>query len=374
MTAVPPSDDLARHPWERLASQYVDGLREGVAPPMEEFTARASDAHELRELLELATFRFQKLGDCRIIRELGRGGMGVVLEAEQESMHRRVAVKVLPWRFPKASRLRERFRHEACLAAKLRHTHIVPVYQFGEEDGWCYYVMHLVAGLGLDRMMSRQRRDDETFHSDEIRQRFETAPEAPAWSIRRDSWISIARIGAQVAEGLRYAHAEGVLHRDIKPSNLLLDVQRSVWIADFGLAQVHGPEMDQGDTDIVGTMRYVAPEQLAGHPDARSDVYSLGMTLYELCTLRPALDPRTRTDLMQQVRQFTPAAPHFVRERCPEELSNIIMRCIAKSPADRYQSAGDLLASLLQFGQRYRERSGKTNKSGHWWNWKSGGR
>lgn len=393
MTGVPPREEPGRHPWERLASQYLEGLREGGGPAIDDLAAHTTDAGELRELLELASaleglktkrewatirrsmpesFRFQKLGDCRILRELGRGGMGVVFEAEQESMHRRVAVKVLPWRFPKASRLRERFRHEACLAAKLRQTHIVPVYQFGEEDGWCYYVMHLVPGLGLDRVIARLRESDETFSSDDIRQRFPNAGDSPSWTLRRDAWIHIARMGAQVAEGLRYAHHEGVLHRDIKPSNLLLDLQRSVWIADFGLAQVHDPTMDAAETDIVGTMRYVAPEQLAGKPDARSDIYSLGMTLYELCTLRPALDPRTRTDLMQQVRQFTPAAPHFVRERCPEELSNIIMKAISKSPAERYQTAAELLSALLQFAQQYRERSGKSTKRRGWWGWLPG--
>jgi serine/threonine protein kinase len=391
MTTVPPHDDLVRHPWERLASQYLDGLRDGDGPAIDDLTAKATgDAGELRELLELAnaleglktrrewatirrsmpdSFRFQKLGDCRIIRELGRGGMGVVLEAEQESLHRRVAVKVLPWRFPKASRLRERFRHEACLAAKLRHTHVVPVYQFGEEDGWCYYVMHLVPGLGLDRVISRLRSTDEVFSSEEIRSRFTGFTDGPAWTLKREAWIQFARIGAQVADGLRYAHAAGVLHRDIKPSNLLLDVKKSVWIADFGLAQVHDPQLDPGDGDIVGTMRYVAPEQLAGRPDARSDLYSLGMTLYELCTLRPALDPRTRTDLVQQVKEFTPPAPHFVWERCPEELSAIIMRSIAKSPNDRYQSATEFLSALLQFAQRHRERSSSSPKRGRWWQW-----
>jgi eukaryotic-like serine/threonine-protein kinase len=393
MTAVPPHDDLVRHPWERLASQYIDGLRDGDGPALEDVTAKASgDADELRELLELATaleglkikrewatirksmpesFRFQKLGDCRIIRELGRGGMGVVLEAEQESLHRRVAVKVLPWRFPKASRLRERFRHEACLAAKLRHTHIVPVYQFGEEDGWCYYLMHLVPGVGLDRVITRMREPGDTFSSDEIRSRFSGIPESPPWTLRREAWIQFARIGMQVADGLRYAHDAGVLHRDIKPSNLLLDAKKSVWIADFGLAQAHDPQLEAGDGDIVGTMRYVAPEQLAGRPDARSDLYSLGMTLYELCTLRPAFDPRTRIDLVQQVKEVTPPPPHLVWERCPEELSAIIMRAIAKSPADRYQSAAELLNALLQFAQKHRERSGSSKRS-RWWRWLPG--
>lgn len=403
------SDDIYRHPWEKLASQYLDGLRQGAPPPLEEITADCpEDAAEVRELLQLVSamegwktrrelsamrqtmpdlFRFERLGDCRLIREIGRGGMGVVFEAEQESLRRRVAVKVLPWRFPQASRLRERFQHEAVLAGKLRHKHIVPVYQFGEQDGWCYYVMHLVPGVGLDRVIRRLSVPPHEFRASEVLAIFhrqtsrlpldaDDAPEprarrpwwrkwlakpetesgtAPSgWSLKRNAWLQFARLGQQVAEGLRYAHAEGILHRDIKPGNLLLDERRRLWIADFGLAQIDRQAEQPDAQNVAGTLRYVAPEQLAGLPDVRSDLYSLGMTLYELCTLQPAFDDRDRAQLIRSVRERTPQSPHALNAACPPELSRLVMRLIAKRPEDRFQTADELIAALSEF-QRQRD-------------------
>lgn len=392
------ADDAYRHPWELIASQYLDGLRDGETPSIDEMAAsHPDDARQIKEILHLVSamegwktrrelsamrqsmpesFRFERLGDCRILREIGRGGMGVVFEAFQQTMDRHVAVKVLPWRFPKSSRLRERFQHEACLAAKLRHKHIVPVYQFGEQDGWCYYVMHLVPGMGLDRVLTRLKQRPCQLTSDEISEGFQNIPRTPiggdakhtaaswwkwvtkprrqapsedGWVWKREAWSQIARFGLQVAEALRYAHASGILHRDIKPGNLILDGQKRLWVADFGLAQVDDGATERNSEQAAGTLRYTAPEQLAGIPDARSDLYSLGVTLYEMCTLQPAFPEKDRVKLVRHVREQTPRSPQNLNSRCPGALSQIIMQAIAKDPADRFQSASEFMTALLTF-------------------------
>jgi serine/threonine protein kinase len=397
------SDDVYRHPWELLASRYLDGLRDGSAPNIEELAAACpEDGRELQEMLQLVSamenwktrrelsamrqtmpesFRFERLGEYRIVRELGRGGMGVVFEALQESLQRRVALKLLPWRFPKASRLRERFLHEACLAGKLRHKHIVPVYEFGEQDGWCYYVMQLVPGVGLDKVIQRLAKPPHEFRAADVAAVFPTnsptaqsteqpaavtpvtswwtrwfrrparaAPESSGgWTIRREAWGQIARFGLQVADALKYAHSAGVLHRDIKPGNLLLDERKRLWIADFGLAQIEQRDAAPDAANVAGTLRYTPPEQLAGQPDGRSDLYALGMTLYELCALQPAFNETDKTRLIASVRERTPPSPQNLNGRCPAHLSQIIMQLIAKRPDDRFQSADDLMRALLEF-------------------------
>lgn len=408
----PSSDDVYRHPLEKIATDYLEGLREGQGPSIDDLAAQnPEDAREVRELLQLVSametwklrrelstmrqtmpeqFRFERLGDCRLIREIGRGGMGVVFEAQQESMNRRVAVKLLPWRFPKSSPLRERFQYEAHLAGKLRHKHIVPVYHFGEQDGWCYYVMHLVPGIGLDRVIRKLGSRPYRIHASEILSSFQqpaprtgsdgrrgqhrdgsqrswwqalwpfswsaTPDEPTGWTIKRENWTQIARFGLQVADGLRYAHEAGILHRDIKPGNLILDERKRLWIADFGLAQIdHREEQSNSDNDnIAGTLRYIAPEQLAGFPDARSDLYSLGITLYELCVLKPAFTELDRNGLTRAVRDVTPPSPQQLNSRCPPELSRIVMQSIAKNPDERFQSAGELMAALSNFLEQQR--------------------
>ncbi|MBI1345200.1 protein kinase [bacterium] len=420
-------DDVYRHPWEKLASQYLEDLREGKNPSIEDLVAQCpDDERQVREMLQLVAtmegwktrrefsamrqtmpdlFRFERLGDCQILREIGRGGMGVVFEADQHSMKRRVAVKVLPWRIPKSSRLRERFQREACLAAKLRHKHIVPVYQFGEEDGWCYFVMHLVEGIGLDRVIKYLREPPHEIGADEILEEFQrrtrraapisdTEIKVPArthrggwfpwfraappgtqtrradgsWVYPHEAWNHIAKFGMQLADALRYAHAAGILHRDIKPGNVILDHHRRLWLADFGLAQLHDREAQQDQESVAGTLRYTPPEQLAGSPDARSDLYSLGMTLYELCTLQPAYLDRDRATLIKKVREELPPSPRELNPRCPQELSDIVMRLIAKNPDRRYQSAADLMNALVQY-LRPEAPPAQTAPRRFWW-WK----
>jgi hypothetical protein len=269
----------------------------------------------------------ERMGEYRILRKIGAGGMGVVCEAVQESLGRHVALKVLPYNPLAWPVLLERFRREARAAAKLHHTNIVPVFGVGEQDGVHYFAMQFIYGQSLDRVISDLRLQNadlpqaKTVHEKE-RPPLATPDQQPVTQSAscklqsasteerpsgprgdRDSGLSsqpearyfrsVARLGVQVADALEYAHRHGVLHRDIKPSNLLLDSGGTVWVTDFGLAKADDADDLTSPGDVVGTLRYVAPERFEGLADARSDVYGLGATLYELLTLRPTLDNPT---------------------------------------------------------------------------------
>lgn len=391
---------------EIAATTFLEELRAGQRPSVENFARRYPErADEIRKVLPLvatmerwktnrellgarqsaaAALEFERLGDCRILREIGRGGMGVVYEAVQESNGRRVAVKVLPWRFPESSQWRQRFHSEARTTARLRHKHIVRVYGYGRQEGWCYYIMHLIEGLPLDRIIRLLKEPAGEVYAADIHRFF--APEGPpgqtavpgekgtgafsatesvhsgattdaekvpvpfsARVLRRDSWAQIAKIGMQAATALRYAHRKGTLHRDIKPANLLLDRHGSVWLADFGMASQMDALRPNVTDHFGGTLPYLAPEQIDGRVDERSDVYSLGATLYELCTLTPAFAAATRSQLLDLVYKGLPPPPRAVNRDVPAELERTILKAMAKDPARRFQSAGELLASLRQF-------------------------
>jgi len=262
-----------------------------------------------------------QLGDYRIIREVGRGGMGVVYEAEQISLGRRVALKVLPFAAVLDNRQLQRFKNEAQAAAQLHHTNILPVYGVGCERGVHFYAMQFVDGPTLADAI-RELRDGSGVND-------ESEPRAPAsgfsvaergvrdaeWGVQDDAgssaahafpltgalsilsadgstknpafFRSVATLGVQAAEALERAHARGIVHRDIKPSNLLIETQDNqthLWVTDFGLAKVL--EEVRGATTLVsGTPYYMSPEQVLGEKvDHRSDLYSLGVTLFELAT------------------------------------------------------------------------------------------
>jgi WD40 repeat protein len=165
----------------------------------------------------------------------------------------------------------------------------------------------------------------------------------------RAYWHSVAHIGVQAAEALGYAHAQGVLHRDIKPSNLLLDTQGNVWLTDFGLAKAAGSEDLTHSGDVVGTLRYLAPERFKGQADAGSDVYALGLTLYELLTLRPAFDETDRSKLVAQVMRAEPRPPRQIDAGVPRDLETIVLKALERDPARRYGSAQDLADDLRRF-------------------------
>ena len=336
------------------------------------------------------------LGDFRITREIGRGGMGVVYEAEQMSLGRQVALKVLTPDRHALDNPRARFVREARAAAGLHHTNIVPVLEVGEHDGILYYAMQLIQGRPLDRVLAdlrqqlgsetsggagverersdsrstdHQQADCDTAGHPSVEPSSHDVParpagaEHPAAALRtaspvgatllpdrdRESWRHVSRIGRQVAEALQYAHERGILHRDVKPANLLVDAQDHVWVTDFGLAKVEDSDLTHRN-DVVGTLRYLAPEALDGQTDGRSDVYSLGLTLYELLSFRSPYPARERSALLRQIRGAEIVPLSKIAPGVPHDLATIVSKAIQRDPRDRYQTAQQLADDLDRFG------------------------
>ncbi|CAA9429384.1 MAG: serine/threonine protein kinase [uncultured Phycisphaerae bacterium] len=452
---APDREDETTDPRVVAAMQeYLAVIEAGGYPNRREFVARYSDvADELSECLQVLAFihsaapgitagaaapdapddidpgaqrrpradaelaTAQPLGDFKLVREVGRGGMGVVYEAVQLSLGRRVAVKVLPLAGALDPRQLQRFRNEAQAAAQLHHAHVVPVYAVGCERSVHFYAMQFIDGRSLAEVIRELRRDRD--RARDSRGRGPAAPDlarlapprGPATGVangkeptppraggdssmgvngvsagaatrderlraaaadggsalasrpadnlsalrgaRKPSYFeAVARLGLQAAEGLDYAHQLGVVHRDIKPANLLLDVQGTLWITDFGLAQL---QADGGLTqpgDVLGTLRYMSPEQASGKAvvlDQRTDIYSLGLTLYEMLTLEQAIAGETREELLHQILNVDLPGARSVDRAVPPELETIVAKASAKEPAERYTTARALADDLRRF-------------------------
>lgn len=427
-----------RNPVEALAEEFIERQRSGESPTIDEYCERHPElADHIRQLFPalmmmedfgkddpLAVSQThmpsaiaqsdapQAIGDYLILREVGRGGMGVVYEAEQQSLSRRVALKVLPGQMLADSRQVLRFEREARSAARLHHTNIVPVFGVGNEDGNRYYVMQFIQGQALDEVLDELKRlqqerslaksgtasqqsaarsepqpaadvarslmtgdFSQTFvpESDSARSRLPSSSTSSASfssprvlsadsavmlggsansAVRHsdsDYWKSVARIGIQVGSALEYANTQGVLHRDIKPSNLMLDLQGRVWVTDFGLAKASDGENLTHTGDIIGTLRYMAPERFRGQCDLRSDLYSLGLTLFELIAFRPAFHESDRNKLIQQLTQDEAPPLRRIVPGISRDLDTIIHKATARDPADRYQDAAAFVADLELF-------------------------
>lgn len=269
------------------------------------------------------------LGGYRIEREVGRGGMGVVYAAKELSTGLRVALKVLPFASVLDPRRLQRFRNEANAVALLDHPHIVKIHGVGCERSVNYYAMQYIDGRTLVQVIQEHRLDDAD----------------------RD-FREIARQVKHVAEALQAAHEQGIVHRDIKPSNLMVDEQGKIWLTDFGLAM---KEDDQGVTmsgDLLGTLRYMSPEQALAQRvriDSRTDIYSLGVTLYEWLALRPAIQASERSEILRQVSFVEPTPLWQFNTQVPKALAVITARAMEKNPDDRYQTAAELAADLERF-------------------------
>jgi len=407
-----------------LADEFADRYRRGERPSLSEYTEKHPElAEQIQELFpalvameqfgtgaDQATGTFaagaaaahplpERLGDYRILREIARGGMGVVYEAVQESLGRHVALKVLPHHRMADPGQLERFKREARAAAMLHHTNIVPVFGVGEDEGMHFYAMQFIQGQGLDavlREVKRLRGGNPTAppsgsgHDSELAASVAiglvsgqlasgdaspagtiavqtSAPKSPSTepftpasgpsssssSILGQSgspyYRSVARIGVQAAEALAYAHHQKLLHRDIKPSNLLVDLQGTVWVTDFGLAKAEGTDALTHTGDIVGTLRYMAPERFQGQADARSDVYALGLTLYEMLTLEPAFAAEERARLITKILHEEPPNPRQLDLRIPRDLETIVLKAMAKERSGRYATASELSDELRRF-------------------------
>lgn len=324
------------------------------------------------------------LGDFRLQREIGRGGMGVVYEAEQLSVGRRVALKVLPFAAMLDKRQVTRFQNEARAAATLEHPNIVPVYFVGNERGVYYYAMRLIDGKNLAQILADLRNEPDNSvknsssnsllpksekhlsHKREI-----SVKELPSTvvSTRQDSTIfasgyntskkdyfdSVTKIAIQAAQALEFAHAHGILHRDIKPANIMLDELGDAWVTDFGLARIETDDDVTITGDVVGTLRYMSPEQALAKRaavDHRSDIYSLGSTLYELLTQCPAFNQDNRAKLLKQIAFEDPKSLMKIDSRIPRDLETIVLKAMQKNPDDRYHTAQQMAEDLQRFVDR----------------------
>ncbi len=292
------------------------------------------------------------LGDFKLLRRIGSGGMGVVYKAWQSSMDRAVALKVLPTGVAAETKTFLRFMREARTAGKLDHENIVPVHALGIDRHTPYYAMEYVEGETLAEILARATRGEargaarDAPNTDESAATLDPSEITPAYCLR------LAAAFAGVAEGLQYAHAKGVTHRDLKPSNLMLDRRGRLRILDFGLAHLEGQESLSMSADLVGTPLYMSPEQvrLRKTPiDHRTDIYSLGATLYEMLTRRPPFRGKNLQDTLSQVLGREPEPPRRIEPRVPQDLETIVLKCLAKEPAERYGSAEALAQDLRRF-------------------------
>jgi serine/threonine protein kinase/WD40 repeat protein len=552
------------NPFERIAAEFAERVRRGEHPSITEYIERYPElADDIRELFPMLAMVEQfkpeaheiaaattdphcpassdhpkQLGDYRILRYLGEGGMGVVYEAVRESLSNHVALKVMHSQYRGREKYLRLFRTEARSAARLHHTNIVSVFDYGVHDGTYYYAMQYIAGQSLDKILEDVRRlraekeqaspgsaptmpweprdisalAGKAFggagpEADPVRQvvtvgfltgAYEgdaqtlgpesSADAAPALSrsltggcqanaeladspvgrianpaygdnaARRASPLSqladfplaqvgigntcygddaaspaspsselavrragrigdpsysgrknrhagrddcredhhaerddydgassststlagktddryhreVARLGAQIADGLAYAHKRGVFHRDIKPSNLILDPMGNIWITDFGLAKFEDGEDVSQSRDAAGTLRYMAPERFRGLSDGRCDVYALGATLYEMLTLRPAFGASNPLELVHQIEQESPARPRQIDGRISRDLETIVLKALAKNPSDRFASAGEMAKDLRLYLENRPIKSRPVPFYHQFWRW-----
>jgi serine/threonine-protein kinase len=371
---VPRGTDHGRDELERLASALTDRVRAGESPDVTDLAEHEGSLHDrLRMLAPVVaalehwkiqkdaewderlpqTFPLRRLGDCRLVREIGRGGNGIVFEAVHGvTWFRTVAVKVSPWRTAAQGRQAQRFLEEAATLSRLQHRHIIPIYSFAIDRDYPYYVMRLAQGGSVDRVVAQ-------FHAQHAGS--QNAPSAPI-RLSRNSWRAFATIGLQVAEALAYAHSRGVVHGDVKPANVLLDAQGQVLVTDFGTLLPAEKDSPRG---LTGTYRYMAPERFEGVCDAKSDVYALGATLYELLVTTPAFDGDQPETLVNRIRRRDLIAPKLMRPDVPADLDAIVMKAMARDPAERYGSAAEMSMDLLNY-LNGRAVAARTQRSTGW--------
>lgn len=297
-----------------------------------------------------------RLGEFRLLRVIGRGGMGTVYEAEDRRTLRRVAVKILPPATANETN-QKRFQHEIRAAASLDHPHIVPIETVGQENDVHYFSMKLIEGGSLAEW-SESVIDVNTTAIRPIWHRERLGSTLPQGELttsyhangRDHRWI--AGLMLQAADALAYAHTQGIVHRDIKPANLLLEADRHLWVADFGLAYVPGVTRLTQSSAMVGTLRYMAPEQIDskfGAVDHRADQYGLGATFYELLAGRPIYPDNDRGSLITRILNDEPRHLRAIEPKIPRELETIVHKLLAKNPSKRYSSMSEVVADLQRF-------------------------
>lgn len=299
----------------------------------------------------------RRLGDFELLRVIGRGGMGIVYEAQQLSLRRRVALKLLPLISVLDARQIARFKNEAQAAANLQHPNIVPVHAVGNYQGVHYYAMRYIDGHPLDAIIAALRHKKlAAVQGGALAVENDASGDEPdlaaadQWSVP-PAYQAVLRIGIQAASALAAAHEDGIIHRDIKPSNLMLDKKGKLWITDFGLARRMTDHSLTATGDVMGTLRYMSPEQSKGQTalvDGRSDVYSLGATLYELLALEPAMTGESSPAMLRAIEQQMPISLKQHRPDVPRDLITVIEKAMAKQREERYLTAQDLADDLTR--------------------------
>jgi tetratricopeptide (TPR) repeat protein/serine/threonine protein kinase len=391
---------LARHP--QFAAELAEffGMRDQVdkvTVPLRQAVQGGGAPAGAAAFTDGKVAEIGQLGDFRIVRPVGRGGMGIVYEAEQLSLRRRVALKLLPFANALDRRQLQRFKNEAQAAGQLHHTNIVPVYWVGYECGVHFYAMQFIEGQSLAALIDNMRRWTDMqvgpggspgagaaparklagepgappadvasaglattgpYEASAADKQLSSVPTAAAFLSTERSNTSrpylrmVAHLGVQAAEALDHAHQLGIVHRDIKPANLLVDGQGHLWVTDFGLARLQSEASLTATGDLVGTVRYMSPEQALAKRlviDHRTDVYSLGATLYELLTLAPVCPGTDRQEVLRQIACEEPIAPRRLNKAVPPELEVIVLKALEKTPVERYGTAQEVADDLRRW-------------------------
>jgi serine/threonine protein kinase/Tfp pilus assembly protein PilF len=382
-------DDALESLIGQVADEFLRRRHQGENPDVEEYATRHPDAAPLLRNVLASLRLFDSaatpptaaagaalgetapvvLGGFRLLRELGRGGMGIVYEAEQVPLRRRVALKVLPAAASLDPRHLRRFQNEARAAAQLHHPNVVPVYFVGEENGVHYFAMQFIPGRTLADLIAQARgaADKPTGPDNATTNPYPPLPPGAVPPTAANGFTegsgagpspgtagyfrAVARLGIQAADALDCAHQCGIIHRDVKPSNLLLDDGGKLWVTDFGLAHCQSEVSLTATGELIGTLRYMSPEQARaqGPIDHRTDIYSLGATLYELLTLRHVVEGASREEILRQISDEEPAAPRRHDKSIPRDLDVIVRKALAKAPQDRYATARELAEDLQRF-------------------------
>ncbi|QEG42718.1 serine/threonine-protein kinase [Roseimaritima ulvae] len=321
---------------DSIMADYLQRLEAGEQPAPETYlAAHPEHSEELRDFFQNhhwmeATEAAEpdltgtQIGPYQLEHEIARGGMGVVYQARQQGLRRRVAVKLINGGVLASAEQRQRFRIEAEAAARMNHPHIVPIYDIGTWQGHPYFSMALVEGPTLEPMV----------------QRHDCTPQCAASMVR------------DIALAIEYAHQQGIVHRDLKPDNVLLDGQQRPMLTDFGLAKWHRDGTLLTRTgQILGTPAYMSPEQAAGRTDTgpAADIYALGAILYALLTGRPPHQGDTPGEILQRVLTCDPIAPRQICPQVPADLEHICMQCLEDEPENRYASAAAVAEDLSRW-------------------------